>query len=257
MRRTLGLWLAYLTLAIAMVLGSTFGAYTAVQKLAGLSVAQAQGATVWNNLLDAGLNADSNTRGLAAVGLQGFDGLIWNAIRSDPVDGLTIDLRTISGNVGGLGITPSDGFTNPTNAIATSALSSHLRRFPSPSTWERRLGLNGTPSAVTVHNSTSQKGHVESAADTEVTITFAAVADLNRYLHKVAAFCSAGTSTLTIESPSATVIWSTDTGGIGTAYEEINFPVGIGTAVNTAIVIRLATCGAGNTGTVMAYGSSL
>lgn len=108
--------------------------------------------------------------------------------------------------------------------------------------------------AQTVQQGTLFTSQTTGAADTAVTVTLAAGAAERGHLYKVTARCSAGTSALTVQSPSGTTIWSTATGAVGTTNVTEAWSTGLTGATNTAIVVTLATCGVGNTGTLAVQG---
>lgn len=66
---------------------------------------------------DAGkLTADTQTKGLLAVGPLMYNGTNWDRLRGDATNGLKVQ-GTVSGNT-----TPSDAFANPTNASVSFSL---------------------------------------------------------------------------------------------------------------------------------------
>lgn len=88
-----------------------------------------------------------------------------------------------------------------------------------------------------------------SAANTAVTITIAAMTGARTHVYSLDAFCSAGTSNLTI-TDGGTTIWSTPATEVPVTRDRISWPTGLTSATNSAIVITLAACGAANTGTL-------
>lgn len=88
------------------------------------------------------------------------------------------------------------------------------------------------------------------AADTAVVVTITGVAGERGHLFSVDARCSAGTSGLTV-ADAATTRWSTAATQVSTTnfVKQWNPALTMTTANN--LVITLATCGAGNTGTLM------
>lgn len=279
-----GLTLAGAALVTAITVG---GAYTAVQMLAGIAVAQSAGqAPAWRNVCDA-FAGDNLTNCVLAAAFYLFDGTDLDRARGDTLNGLDVDVTRLGGGT----TTPSDTFANPSTALTTWAL---CGRWDGTNTrWERcaeaesmgnlsstqltnvpgigltqllghgrlvtgeqtvsKIGANGHAQMVTPMQGGGSTARAVSAANTEVTLTNSAAANIVRVTHKVAAFCSAGTATLTLESPSGTVIWGTPTGGVGTALVTLDFNPAIrASAANQAMVARLTACGAGNTGTLMA-----
>lgn len=89
-----------------------------------------------------------------------------------------------------------------------------------------------------------------SAADTAVSVTLAATASSRSHVYKITGRCSAGTSTMSI-THGGTTVWSTGATEIGTVNFREEWATGLTGPVNSAAVMTLATCGAGNTGTLM------
>jgi hypothetical protein len=94
-----------------------------------------------------------------------------------------------------------------------------------------------------------QNSQVVSAANTAVAITLSAVQNIRHHIYGIEARCSAGTSGLTI-TDGGTTIWST----VGTEVGVVNFTrqwrTGLTGTTNSQVVITLAACGVGNTGTL-------
>lgn len=88
------------------------------------------------------------------------------------------------------------------------------------------------------------------AANTAVVVTLTAVASVRSHVYTIDARCSAGTSNLTI-TDGGTTIWSTAAAEVGVVNFRREWPTGLTGAVNSAVVITLATCGVGNTGTLI------
>lgn len=89
-----------------------------------------------------------------------------------------------------------------------------------------------------------------SAADTAVSVTLAAAANTRSHIYKVTARCSTGTSNLAI-THGGTTVWSTGATEVGTVNFREEWATGLTGPVNSAAVITLAACGAGNTGTLI------
>lgn len=89
-----------------------------------------------------------------------------------------------------------------------------------------------------------------SAADTAVSVTLAATANSRSHIYKVTGRCSAGTSTMSI-THGGTTVWSTAATEVGVVNFREEWATGLTGPVNSAAVMTLATCGAGNTGTLM------
>lgn len=85
-------------------------------------------------------------------------------------------------------------------------------------------------------------------------ITIAAAANTQGHIYSLAAFCSAGTATLSL-TDGGTTTWSTNTGFVGTAIVGVSWtPVPYTGAINSALIVALSTCGGGNTGTLSLQG---
>jgi hypothetical protein len=112
------------------------------------------------------------------------------------------------------------------------------------------VGVSLNPlAAAPVQGATLFNSQTTGAANTAVVVTIAAVASTRAHVYNVHAFCSAGTSTLTV-TDGGTTIWGTLAGEITTARFEKRWEPGLTGATNSAVVITLATCGVGNTGTL-------
>lgn len=96
------------------------------------------------------------------------------------------------------------------------------------------------------------------AADTAVVTTLAADLFRRNMVSRIDARCSAGTSTITVESPAGTTIYSTSVGAVGITNFSQQWTTGLTTtALNTAIVVTLGTCGIANTGTLIVQGTAV
>lgn len=108
-----------------------------------------------------------------------------------------------------------------------------------------------TPLLTTpVQSQTLQNSSTTGAADTPVVVTLAAVAAVRHHLYSVAAYCSAGTASLTITDGGVTK-WNPPAAAVGTTLFSATWPVALTFATNSAAVVTLSTCGAGNTGTLI------
>lgn len=105
---------------------------------------------------------------------------------------------------------------------------------------------------IPIQRSTVLNTSTVSAANTPITVTLTAVSNARSHIYKVSAFCSAGTSSVTI-ADNAVTIWQTPAAAVTAAPAEYNrdwHPGLTSAAVNTAMTVTLATCGAANTGTL-------
>lgn len=91
------------------------------------------------------------------------------------------------------------------------------------------------------------------AANTAVVATLASTASSRAHLYSLAAFCSAGSATLTILD-GATQLWVTPAGTVTTTLFSAAWPVGLTGTFNQSITVTLSTCGVGNTGTLSVQG---
>jgi hypothetical protein len=94
-----------------------------------------------------------------------------------------------------------------------------------------------------------QNQQVVSAANTAVSITLSAVQNVRHHVHGVEARCSAGTSGLTI-TDGGTTIWSTVATEVGVVNFTRQWRTALTGTTNSQVVVTLATCGVGNTGTL-------
>lgn len=88
------------------------------------------------------------------------------------------------------------------------------------------------------------------AANTAVAVTIPAVLDVRAHIYEISARCSAGTSSLTVTDGGVT-IWSTAAAEVGTATARYRFDVGLSGTRGSQVIITLASCGVGNTGTLI------
>jgi len=91
------------------------------------------------------------------------------------------------------------------------------------------------------------------AANTAVVVTIAAVADVRAHVYRIEANCSAGASSVTV-TDGGTTVWSTLAGEVGAAARfRQQFTPALTGGTNSAVVITLAACGVGNTGTLIVH----
>lgn len=102
---------------------------------------------------------------------------------------------------------------------------------------------------VTGQGSVISNSQTTGAANTAVVVTLAAVGQTSWRIQSVDAWCSAGTSSITI-TDGGTQIWSTVAAEVTTAHLRYTWPVSLTGQRSNAVVITLATCGVGNTGTL-------
>jgi len=92
-----------------------------------------------------------------------------------------------------------------------------------------------------------------SAANAAVTITLTGAANKRAHLYSIAAYCSAGSASVTVLDAAANV-WDTPAGTVGTALWTATWTVGkTGTTANN-MSVTLGTCGVGNVGTLSVQG---
>jgi hypothetical protein len=114
----------------------------------------------------------------------------------------------------------------------------------------KNMGISLNPlAAAPVQGATLFNSQATSAVNTAVTVTIAVAASTRAHVYATHAFCSAGTSTLTI-TDGGTTIWGTTAGEITTARFQRTWTPGLTAETNSQVVVTLATCGAGNTGTL-------
>lgn len=245
--------LASVSAIVIVALGGIAG-YTAISSIAGLAVAQSS--TKWNNLKDAGtLTGDAQSSGLIASGLLSFNGSTWDRVRGSVADGIFADVKKAN-------ICSADT-SDPTRTAGTSVpctvgtSSGNIRVMVGNAMGAGDyVGTNGStwPSSISqppVIFNTQTTG----ADNTAVAITLTAGASGSRTaVHRIDARCSAGTSSVTITN-SGTTIWSTTAAEVTAARFETTWPVPLSSTNAIGLVITLATCGPGNTGTLTVQGS--
>jgi len=93
------------------------------------------------------------------------------------------------------------------------------------------------------------------AANTAVVVTLTGVADQRFHIDRVEASCSAGTSNITIvDTSNGVTLWTTLTGEVGVArFRQPFTPKSLTGPTQSTITITLATCGVGNTGTLIVH----
>lgn len=90
-----------------------------------------------------------------------------------------------------------------------------------------------------------------SAADTAITTSIAAAAGRRVHLHGITAYCSAGTSTVTVkDGVGGTSIYVTPAAFISTSPTGIAWTTPLDSTTGNGMDIVLGTCGGGNTGTL-------
>lgn len=259
----------------AIMLGAVVVGNTAITQLVGLAVAQTS--TLWNNVIDAA-KGDAQTSGILGMGLYLYNGATFDRARGDTTNGLDVDVTRISGS-----ITPADSYANPTTANQVWSLNGIFNG----TTWDRQQSANsdtqtlGIPAAGLLgYNSVGNNwvrlralgGQLEpliaqsrtgtvttqsvSGANAAVAITIPGIAGTFAHLNGIDAYCSAGTSGITVtRTTGPTTIWSTPATGVGTTLFSKEFPVALtATVTGDTITVTLATCGVGNTGTLMVRG---
>lgn len=116
-----------------------------------------------------------------------------------------------------------------------------------PDTYSRWRG-GSTPMQGGSGNGTILNFNINSNPDTALVQILAAGSRGRLHLHGIDSWCTAGSATLTV-TDNATVIWTSQTGEIGTAAFRANWsPALTGLANNTSMTITLSSCGVGNTG---------
>ena len=251
-----------LILGAVLLLTTTKVVYPAISSLVGLAVAES--ATLWNNVRD-GSAGDNLTNGLLMTSLG-----LWDGTNSDRA--------------------PADAYANPTTAVNTIALNSTFNA----TTWDRLKDLGnagdasttgaGIPSAgcmyfarsaavyqrcggVAGYLATVGMGQTQSpngtvttqttgATNTAVAIAITGATNTRAHVNGVDAYCSAGTSGVTITTATGTTtIWSTPAAAVGATLFSKEFPTALTTTVLAdTVTVTLASCGVGNTGTLMVRG---
>ena len=124
----------YLILATFIIGLTSLTVSSAVQRIVGLAIAQSS--TKWGSLKDAS-QGDNLTTGIGVFSPYLYDGTNFDAARGDTTNGLDVDVTRISGTVTiAGGQTPSDTYTNPTDALDTYSLIG----IYNGSTWDRAPG---------------------------------------------------------------------------------------------------------------------
>lgn len=113
-------------------------------------------------------------------------------------------------------------------------------------------GISGTGmQPIPATTALTQNSETTSAANTEITKSFAALPGTRVSLFSVNARCSAGTASLTVKDGVAgTVIWSTATTEVSTTTFKFQWAPGLASSFSAGMDIILSTCGGGNTGTL-------
>ena len=113
-------------LVAGLLLGSALVAVPqTVTQLAGLAVAQS--ATQWNKLKDIA-QGDAQTNGVGLMAPCLFNGVTCDRQRGTIAGGADVAIKSVSG-----GVTPTDSFANPTNALTTYGLNGGFNG----SSWDR------------------------------------------------------------------------------------------------------------------------
>lgn len=114
------------------------------------------------------------------------------------------------------------------------------------------LSLAQTPVAPTQRD-VILNARIVTVANTAGVVTLTGVANQKVRVYGLSAYCSAGTSTLTL-AEAAVTMFTTDTGAITTNILGVAWPPAPYTAATGATVtVTLATCGGGNTGTLQVF----
>jgi len=142
----------------------------------------------------------------------------------------------------------------PTGIPATVDANGRLLTNP---TWTVAGPVTTVPTTPAVPRLTAQvqyttllNSSTTGAADTPVVVTFNAAAAVRHHVYSVAAYCSAGTASLLITDGGVTK-WNPPATTVGTTLFSATWTTGLTFATNSAAVITLGTCGAGNTGTLI------
>lgn len=116
----------------------------------------------------------------------------------------------------------------------------------------RFLGSQAIAQPTTTLNSQATSG-----TNAAVTVSIAAVVGQRVYLYKVSGRCSAnGTSSLTVkDGVGGTTIWTTGATEVGTANFKEDWPTPLVSTKGVGMDATLATCGVGNTGTIIVQAS--
>jgi hypothetical protein len=80
-----------------------------------------------------------------------------------------------------------------------------------------------------------------SAANQPTVVTITGVAFKQAHLYQIAARCVGGTASVTVTN-GGTMIFSTDTGFVGTTTKIIPFPVPLTGSINSTMVVTLGYC---------------
>jgi hypothetical protein len=155
----------------------------------------------------------------------------WGAVGSFPLD----DLGRPSGGCAYLNASGVWTACSTTNQLPVSTSISSLTDV---------LGRAPVQGATLLNSQTT------GAANTAVTATLTGAANTRVHLYSLAAWCSAGSASLTVQD-GATTIWSTPTGTVGTTILTAAWPVGLTATTAANLVVTLGACGANNTGTLI------
>jgi hypothetical protein len=275
----------------AIMLGGVVVGYPAISQLVGLAVAQSatiwnnvidaakgdglssgilgQSTYLWNGLTFDRVKGTNGSMNVALIGgitpadayvnpttasqvwnLNGvFNGTTWDRMRSATGDAMVSTGMTAVGNMVFNGTNFDRERAVTQDALTQTGIQAAGNVTYNGATWDRwRAQVSnvqgGSPTGTLFNASTT------SAADTAVVVTIAASANTRAHVYGFDAFCSVGTSNVTI-TDGGTTIWKTPAVEITTVRTAVAFPVALTGATNSAVVITLATCGGGNTGTLM------
>ena len=279
--KTFGKLTAACAIAFTLLAVSVYVVPAAVQGVMGLAVAQSS--KVYNDVKDYAAG-DGIVKGILDAGCMFWNGSSGDRCRGTITNGLLVDVSRMPGS----SQTPADAFANPSTfqgtwalpglfngttwnrhrdvtigdgvapaGIAANSLYVADSIIAGSSTYNRIRGVGGN---VQVMNTQGRAGTVTqqsvSAANTAVSITITGFANVLTVLNGVDAYCSAGTSSITVaRSTGPTTIWSTPATAVGTTLFSKEWPVPMtSTVTGDSFTVTLAACGAANTGTLMVRG---
>lgn len=114
-----------------------------VTQIGGLAVAQS--GTQWNRLKDAS-QGDTLTNGIGVFSPYLFNGTNFDRQRGTIAGGAEVNLKSFGG-----GVTPTDGFANPTDALKTFGLGGVFNN----TTWDRTSGISAAKLTATTSTGTA------------------------------------------------------------------------------------------------------
>lgn len=234
MKTRLRYLLSAFVLACVVAFGLTGIGRTAITELSGLAVAQT--GTLWKNVKDASAG-DNLVDGVLASALMMYDSASNNfdRLRGSITNGILVDVTRAPGS----NQTPADGFANPTTFQGSWSLTGIFNA----TTWDRWRGQVSPVQGPTLFNS-----ETVGVANTAIVITIAASAGQRAHVYQISrALCvPAGTSTL-LMTDGGLQIWGAQAIGSLDTFSQV-WPVGLTLTTNSAVVITMSTCGAGNQG---------